>query len=84
MGLLKNIKIAPVLGLFLLHKRNFSSKLKKIRLYRKLCKQVINNGLALRSFSEVGPIAQWLEHRPYKAGVDGSSPSGPTHKNIAG
>ena len=23
----------------------------------------------------LAPVAQWLEHRPYKAGVDGSNPS---------
>jgi len=31
-----------------------------------------------------GHIAQWLEHRSYKAGVDGSNPSMPTIKNKRG
>ena len=35
--------------------------------------------IAAKYFRNHGPVAQWLEHRPDKTGVDGSIPSRPTH-----
>ena len=46
---------------------------------------LLNRRLQVRVLPRVhGAVAQWLERRPYKAGVVGSIPTSPTEKNGEG